>query len=90
MPILLENATATGAYAQWGGGEGVFMAAGTFSGATVALQYLGPDATTPFNVGTDTTLTAAGGGVFILPPGRIRALVTGSPTGMYAAADQVR
>jgi hypothetical protein len=68
----------------------VFEAAGTFSGATVTLQRLGPDGATWYAVGADTTLTSAGGGYFIMPPGQIRALVTGSPTGMYASAEQVR
>ncbi len=93
MPIdLLKNVSATGAGAAtgWGGGPGVFMAAGTFGGATVALQVLGPDGATWFDVGTDTTLTAPGGGTFNLPPARIRANVTaGPPTGMYATADRL-
>lgn len=86
---LLSNASATGSAADWAGGRGVFSAAGTFGGATITLQYLGPDLSTWIAAGTDTTLTAAGGGVFDLPPGRIRALVTGSPSGMYANAARV-
>lgn len=90
MPQLLSNASATGSAVQWGGGVGVFTAAGTFSGATITLQYLGPDGLTWFAVGPDTTLTAAGGGAFLLPPGSIRAAVTGSPSGMYAQAEQAK
>ena len=91
MPVLLSNASATGSAAQWGGGAGVFEAAGTFSGATVKLQRRAPDGSTWFDVGTDTTLTAAGGGGFVLPPGQIRAAVTGGPpSGMYASAEQVK
>jgi len=86
---LLSNASATGSAADWPGGRGVFSAAGTFSSATITLQFLAPDLATWIAAGTDTTLTAAGGGVFDLPPGRIRALVTGSPTGMYATAVRV-
>jgi hypothetical protein len=91
MPALLTNATSTGAAVQWDGGIGAFSAAGTFSGATVTLQWLGPDGATYLDVGSDTTLTAAGAGAFVLPPCRIRAAVSGGPpSGMYAAADKVR
>lgn len=91
MPQLLSNASATGSAAQWDGGTGVFTAAGTFSGSTVTLQFLGPDSSTWINVGVDTTLAAAGGGGFVLPPCRIRAAVSGGPpSGMYAQADKVR
>lgn len=88
---LLSNASATGSQVIWPGGEGVFEAAGTFSGATVTLQRLGPDGATWYAVGTDTTLTAAGGGYFVLPPGPIRAAISGGPpSGMYATANRVR
>lgn len=91
MPQLLSNASATGSSAQWDGGTGVFTAAGTFSGATVKLQYLNADGATWSDMGTDTTLTAAGGAQFVFPPGRIRAAVSGGPpSGMYAQAEKVR
>jgi len=91
MPQLLSNASATGSWVQWDGGVGVFSAAGTFGGGTITLQFLGPDGTTAIAAGTDTTLTAAGGGMFTLPPCRIRAAVSGGPpSGMYAQADKVR
>lgn len=87
MPVLLSNASATGSAVQWGGGRGVFSLAGTVSGATITLQYLGPDATTWLTGAT--ALTAAGLVAFELPPGRIRALVAaGTPSGLYANADQ--
>lgn len=88
--ILLSNGTATGSPAVWGGGSGVFAAAGTFSGATVKLQFLGPDNATWIDVGTDTTLTSAGAGYFVLHGAQIRAAVTGGPpSGMYATAEPV-
>lgn len=91
MPQLLSNASATGEWVQWGGGTGVFTAVGTFGGATVTLQYKGPDGSTAVAMGTDTTLTANGGGGFIYPPGQIRAAVSGgSPSGLYAQAEQVK
>ena len=89
--MLLENASATGSAVQWGGGTGVFTAAGTFGGATVTLQYLNADGATWSAMGSDTTLTAAGGGLFIYPPGQLRASISGGPpSGMYAQAEQVR
>ena len=82
---LITNGSATGPGIVWGGGDGVFSVAGTFSGATVALQYLAPDAVTWVNAGIDTTLTAVGGGVASLPSGKVRAVVTGGPpSGIYA------
>ena len=37
------------------------------------------------------TLTAAGGGVFVYPPGQVRAAISGSPpSGMYAQVEPVR
>lgn len=86
---LLANQSATGAAMAWGGGPGVFLAAGTFGGATVSFQYLGPDSVSWLDAGTDTTLTASGGGQFTLPPVRIRAAITGgSPSGIYAMVER--
>lgn len=87
MANLLRNASATGSAVHWNGGQGVFTCAGTFGGATVSLQYLGPDDTTWVTAGTDTTITAAGGGLFTIGVGQIRALVSGgAPSGLYADA----
>lgn len=87
---LLSNAAATGASSYWRGGRGMFAAAGTFNGATVKLQFLGPDGSTWIDAGTNTTLTAAGGGIFDIPPSQIRGAVSGGPpSGMYATAARV-
>jgi len=87
---LIENGSATSPSVHWGGGRGVFSAAGTFSSATVSLQVLGPDGATWLDAGVDTTLTAAGLGVFDLPDCYIRASVSGgSPSGLYARAARV-
>lgn len=84
---LLSNASATGSAVVWPGGRGSFLAAGTFGGATVKLQVLGPDGTTWIDAGTYTTLTAAGVGNFDLPQGQIRASVSGgTPSALYAVA----
>jgi hypothetical protein len=86
MATLLSNATATGAAATWGGGAGVFIVVGTFTGATVALETLGPDGATW--VASQAGLTANGVQRFVLPPGQIRASVTGgTPSGLYANAE---
>jgi len=85
--ILLANASATGNGVTWPGGDGEFVVAGTFGGATVALEVLGPDGTTWINAGSDGTLTAAGVCAFSLAQGQIRASVTGgTPSGIYATA----
>lgn len=86
---LLSNATATGAGKSWPGGMGVFSVAATFSGATIKLQFLGPDGATWLDVGSGVTLTSAGAGGFYLHPCVIRAAVSGSPTGAYAQAQRV-
>lgn len=90
---LLSNASATSAGLSWKGGRGFFSVAATFGGGNVALQYLGPDNTTwlPVNdayAGTAISVTAAGGAVFELPPGLIRAAVT-TATAVYARADRI-
>lgn len=91
MPKLLTDASETGSWNTWIGGAGVFTAAGTFGGATVTLQYQGPDGSTAIDMGDDTTLTEAGGGGFVFPPGQIRAEVSGgTPSGLYAQAEQVK
>ena len=84
---LLSNASATGSSQIWYGGRGTFVVAGTFNGATVSLQLLGPDATTWIDAGVYTTLTASGAGNFDLPQGQIRAAISGGPpSGIYAVA----
>lgn len=91
MPQLLSNEAATGSASQWGGGSGVFSVCGTFGGATVSLQFMGPDGATWIDAGGYTTLTANGGGGFVLPPSKIRAYVSGgTPSALYAQAEQVK
>lgn len=87
---LLSNASATGSPKLWPGGRGTFKVVGTFGGASVALQVLGPDGSTWQDVGADTTKTSAGLGNFDLPPGTIRASVTGgTPSALFANVDRV-
>lgn len=85
MPILLNNASATGAPAQWRGGRGVFTAVATWGGGNIALQYMGPDGSTWLTVGT--ALAANGLSTFELPPGLIRAAVV-TATAAYAQAEE--
>lgn len=90
MPTLLSNAAATGSAQGWKGGRGVFTLAGTVGGATITLQYLGPDGATWLTAAAATTLTAVGVASFELPPGQIRAAVTGgAPSGLYAQAERI-
>jgi hypothetical protein len=86
---LAKNASATSSAMNWPGGSGSFIATATFGGGTVKLQYLGPDGSTWIDVGTDTTLTAAGGGNFELPPGQIRVNIA-TATAVYASAAPTR
>lgn len=82
---LLSNESATGSAGRWPGGKGTYCVVGTFSGATVALEYLGPDGTTWVSVGAEAELTAAGMVTVEFASGQVRAAVTGgSPSGLYA------
>jgi len=95
---LLTNGSATSDWVRWDGGMGVATIAGTFGGTSATLEYLGPNNTTGLPIkamaddGAQTTvaLTAAGTIGFILPPGRIRVVLTGgTPSAIFARADRV-
>lgn len=86
---LLSNAAATGSSVRWFGGRGVFIVnAGTFSGATVKLQWsIDQSVWHDVDQAGDSfvTLTAIGAGGFELPPCHLRAAITGGPpSGVYA------
>lgn len=81
---LASNASATGSWFQWPGGRGEFRVEATFGGGTVKLQCKGPNGTAQ-DVGADTTLTAAGGGIFELGAGEIRCNIA-TATAVYAMA----
>ena len=86
---LLVNATATGSYVEVVGGRYIWAAEGTFSSATLQLQFVGPNGTA-INI-TGATLTANGAVEVLIADGsRIRVLVTGSPSGMYSSLTSVR
>jgi hypothetical protein len=84
--VLASNASATGAWVPWPGGRGEFRVEGTFPG-TVKLECKGPNGTAQ-DVGTNTTLTAAGGGIFELGAGEIRCSIA-TATAVYAMALRV-
>lgn len=81
---FLSNGSATSSALPWRGGKGTFLCKATGYG-TVKLQVLGPDGSTWIDVGTDTTLTADGGGNFELPPCSLRVNVA-TATAVYAIA----
>ena len=84
--------TATGGAQDWPGGQGIFVVScTTFNGATIKLQFLGPDGATWIDAGVATTLTASGAGGFNLHPCKIRcAVVSAVPsTGVWAQANRV-
>lgn len=91
---LLVNAGAgIGTGQDWNGGRGLFSVLATFGGGTVALEYLGPDGVTWFPApkvsdGTAISATVAGGILFELPPGKVRANATAA-TAVYARVDRI-
>lgn len=90
--VLLSAASATGAGgAGLDGGRYVWAAAGTFGGATLQLQNLGPDGATWLDV-TGAALTAAGQQAVDVGAGEsLRVKVTGgAPSGLYATLAKVR
>lgn len=84
---LLENASATGSeFTIDQGGRFLFLALGTFGGATVKLQIKGPDDSTFVDV-PDSSLTAAGSKTVYLPDNAVvkAAIASGPPSGIYAS-----
>lgn len=88
--VLASNASATSNPVAWPGGPGTFLATATFGGGTVKLQVMSPDGTNYIDVGSDTTLTAAGGGNFELPPGAMIRVNIATATAVYASAAPTR
>ena len=78
--ILMLNAAAVSSPKYvWSGGQGLFVCVGTWGGATVTLQNVGPDGVTLVTVGAYTTFTANGEGSFFMYDGAlIQATVTGA------------
>ena len=74
---VVLTANGNTAVVAWLGGKGYFTASGTFGSGTVTMQYQ-VDGTNWLTVGTDTTLTASGGGIFDIPAASIRAALTGA------------
>ena len=81
--VLASNASSTGSWFAWPGGRGEFRVEGSFPG-TVKLECKGPNGTAQ-DVGANTSLTAAGGGIFELGAGEIRCNIA-TATAVYAMA----
>ena len=85
MPITATEATITsnGSYNAastpiintTNGKTNAFLVSGTFDGATIKLQHKVKDAYV--DVGSDTTVTAAGGGLFTSPVADIQVVASG-------------
>lgn len=78
VPAAATGITSTSSQFQLSGGKYWLAAVGTFNGASVTLQRVGPDGNTMVTVAT--ALTAAGGNVSELPPGTYQVTVSGSTT----------
>ncbi len=90
MTLNLITNNENAGWRNWSGGRGTFSVAGSFGGAAVSLQYLGPDGSTALSVGNEVTLGSPGLANFELGAGRIRADVTGgTPGGLYARVSQI-
>jgi hypothetical protein len=86
---LISNGSTSSGQFDWPGGQGFFTVVATFGGATVKLQYLGPDGATLVDV-SGASFTAAGGATFSLPPCKIQATVSGgTPSAIYASAARI-
>lgn len=87
--VLLSNASSTGDSISWSGGYCALSVEGTFGGTTATLQAQSANGTW-IDVGDATTMTANGWGGAFLPPCNIRvSLSGGSPSAMYAYANQM-
>lgn len=87
---LLTNASATGEWQEWPGGEGRFDLCGTMTSATVTLQVKGCDGTTAHTAGTECTLTATGTAIFKAEAGAsIRAHVAGTASDLNGKAYRI-
>ena len=85
---LLDNASATGSFVEVTGGRYIWAAEGTFSSATLQLQFTGPNGTAIDIAGA---VLAANGAieVMIANGSRVRVAITGSPSGMYSSLTSV-
>lgn len=87
---LLSDQTGAGSGSPTGvafGGRYLAVAQGTFSGATVTIEMLGPDGANYVTI-PGFSLTAAGSAVVYLPSdATVKGVVTGgtSPAGIYVA-----
>lgn len=86
---LISNGSATGSAVAWSGGYCAFSVEGTFGGTTASLEAQTANGTW-IAVGAETTMTSNGWGGAFLPPCNIRCSLTGgSPSAIYAYANQM-
>jgi hypothetical protein len=76
--VVLSNAATSSSLVSWPGGIGVFSAVGTWNGATLTLEFIGPDGVTLVPAGTATTMTANGAWTFYLPKCLLKAVMSGA------------
>jgi hypothetical protein len=66
---VLDTAAERTAVVDWSGGEGVYVAVGTFNGATITLQMRVNTGGTWVSMGSSGALTADGVVAFVAPAG---------------------
>ncbi len=83
----LDSAAEATALVDWSGGEGVFIAEGTWNGATITLQIRVSPAGNFISMGSTGALTADGAVAFTAPAGvQLRAIASvATPTSVLAS-----
>lgn len=89
--LLLNNVAVTGPATVVSGGTFSWAVSGTFGGATVKLQLLGPDGTTYIDI-PSASMTAAGVmSVDIAGGATVKAVITGgAPSAMFSTLAFIR
>lgn len=87
--VLLNAAAASGAAFYWAGGEGALFVTGTFGGTTVGLSWAPREAGTYRDCGESCQFTGAGAVNVKLPPGWVKATITGG-SGVSITAELTR
>lgn len=87
---LLTNASSSGDWVEWIGGEGRFDLCGTMTSATATLKIKGCDGSTEHTAGPECTLTSTGTAIFKAEAGAmIKLAISGTASGLNAVAYRI-